>query len=128
MKKFLSLVTILFLMNCSNNGEPVLVYNNIVGRWQVVEIMDDIITEEEVTIGNQWEIVEDGDVTEFFFNGTFENLFLDCPTGEYTLEDHNLYFTCAAGESSVYDYEFEENYENLIISTGFISKKYVRID
>lgn len=128
MKKLLFLFVILCMFYCSSKDDRIVINSGIVGKWKAIEMIDDMITEEEIEIGNQWETIENGDITEFYNNGTFQNLFLDCEIGNYSLQDNSLHFNCNSGESSIFSFSLENNNDILIVSTGFVSKKYIRVE
>ena len=131
MKKLVFFFILLSFFACSKNDDKQFIDSEIVGKWQLVSMIDDMILEHEVETGNQWEDVENGRVLELLSNGTFNNLLSgDCIEGDYTIEDNIIDYSCdGVNENHEYFtlvFSVDEN-DILTISTGFIGERFERI-
>ncbi|WP_412987243.1 hypothetical protein [Pontimicrobium sp. IMCC45349] len=131
MKKLIFFFILQLFFACSKNDEKQFIDSEIVGKWQLVSMIDDMILEHEVEIGNQWEDVENGRVLELLSNGTFNNLLPgECIEGDYTIEDNIIDYSCdSVNENHEYFtlvFSIDEN-DILTISTGFVGERFERI-
>lgn len=123
--KFYLIACLLFFIACDKSiDEPIMVDESlIVGKWEQTQAF--------ISAGGPqyWIDVENGEVIEFFENGTFSSdRFNECTTGNFFIEEIilNLEFNCTEFNSGfeneegliTYKIEFYSNYFILTPSSG----------
>ncbi|WP_034042539.1 hypothetical protein [Wocania ichthyoenteri] len=129
-KLFLVLISFSFYFSCSKDNS-IFIDNEIVGKWQVIEMVDDIIDpENEYDVLGLWTPIENGRFVELKSNGQFTNIY-GCSSGNFRVENSKFFFSCKyENNDSVSEIQGSYDIDNegvLTLSVGFVSERLKRV-